>query len=74
MSRRALKTPNPRILFGFARDLAMAINGLLASPSSLKAMGACARQRVREHFSWRSIARQTLDFYQRLVAISDGDK
>lgn len=57
----------PRDPARFARDLADAINDLLASPSSLKAMGVSARKRVREHFSWRSIARQTLDFYQRLV-------
>jgi glycogen synthase len=58
--------PEPRDPVRFARDLADAINDLLASPLSLKAMGVSARKRVREHFSWRSIARQTLDFYQRL--------
>jgi starch synthase len=58
--------PEPKDATGFARDLATAINDLLVSPSSLKAMGVKARQRVKEHFSWTSIARQTLDFYQRL--------
>lgn len=58
--------PEPRDPVRFARDLADAINDLLASPLSLKAMGTSARRRVRERFSWRSIARQTLDFYQRL--------
>jgi glycosyltransferase involved in cell wall biosynthesis len=26
-------------------------------------MGAAARRRVEEHFSWPSIARRTLDYY-----------
>jgi starch synthase len=60
------ENPEPKDPIGFARDLADAINGLLASPSSLKVMGAYARKRVKEHFSWTSNARQTLDFYQRL--------
>jgi starch synthase len=58
--------PEPKDPLGFAHDLADAINDLLASPSSLKAMGACARKRVGDQFSWRTVARQTLDFYQRL--------
>jgi starch synthase len=60
------ENPEPKDTAGFAHDLASAINDLLASPSSLKTMGVQARKRVREHFSWRSVARQTLDFYQRL--------
>jgi starch synthase len=60
------ENPEPKDPVRFARDLAEVINTLLASPVSLKAMGAHARKRVREHFSWRSIARQTLDFYQRV--------
>ncbi len=60
------ENPEPKDPLGFARNLADAINDLLASPSSLKAMGVLSRKRVREHFSWRSIARQTLDFYQKV--------
>jgi glycosyltransferase involved in cell wall biosynthesis len=30
-------------------------------------MGAAARKRIEKKFSWNSIARQTLDFYQRLI-------
>jgi len=30
-------------------------------------MGTAARRRVVEHFSWRHIARLTLDFYRDLV-------
>jgi glycogen synthase len=50
----------------FPRDLAAAINRLLDSPESLKIMGRNARRRVEQHFSWSSIARQTLDFYKEL--------
>jgi len=58
--------PEPKDPFRFALDLADAINNLLLSPTSLKAMGVSARKRVREQFSWKSIARQTLDFYQKV--------
>jgi glycosyltransferase involved in cell wall biosynthesis len=30
-------------------------------------MGAAARKRIEKHFSWTSIARQTVDFYQHLI-------
>jgi len=51
----------------FSRDLAAAVNKLVFSPEKLRTMGLKARQRVEERFSWVSIARQTLTFYQELV-------
>jgi glycosyltransferase involved in cell wall biosynthesis len=30
-------------------------------------MGAAARKRIEKQFSWTSIARQTVDFYQHLI-------
>jgi glycogen synthase len=51
----------------FARDLAEGVNSLFASPDRIKEMGAKSRQRVEKYFSWSSIARQTLEFYQELV-------
>jgi starch synthase len=51
----------------FSQDLAHAINQLLSSPDKIKRMGAKSRERVEKHFSWKSIARQTLNFYQALV-------
>jgi starch synthase len=51
----------------FARDLADAINSLLADPGRLRAMGSRSRERVEHFFSWKSIARWTLDFYWDLV-------
>jgi starch synthase len=52
----------------FSRDLAAAINQLLASPETLKVMGAESRKRVEQHFSWENIARQTLDYYREVIA------
>ncbi len=51
----------------FSRDLAAAINHLFRSPEAAEAMGLKARERVEKHFSWESVARQTLDFYRRLT-------
>ncbi len=50
---------------GFAQDLAAAIDTLMKSPDRRIDMGAAARQRVDERFSWRSIARQTLEIYEQ---------
>jgi glycogen synthase len=51
----------------YAADLAAAINTLVRSPEKRSEMGAAARKRIEKKFSWNSIARQTLDFYQRLI-------
>ena len=51
----------------FARDLAAAVNTLIADPSRREAMALRARERVEREFSWRSIARKTLDFYEELI-------
>ncbi|NLT67963.1 MAG: glycogen synthase [Acidobacteria bacterium] len=52
----------------FSRDLASAIDSLLASPERLAAMGRKSRERVKRYFSWQSIARQTWEFYRRLAS------
>ena len=52
---------------GFARRLANGVNTLMADPDRRAAMGAAARTRVEEKFSWRAIAEQTLGFYKTLV-------
>jgi starch synthase len=51
----------------FSRDLAAAVNQLLASPEKLKSMGLESRKRVEEHFSWKNIARQTLEYYREVT-------
>lgn len=52
----------------YARNLAHDVNSLLESPTTLEEMGRLARRRAEEHFSWTSIARQTLEFYGSLPA------
>jgi starch synthase len=51
----------------FSRDLASAIDSLLKAPEKIADMGKKARQRVEKLFSWKSVARQTLDFYRELL-------
>ncbi|HKL01643.1 MAG TPA: glycogen synthase [Desulfotignum sp.] len=51
----------------YAADLAAAVNALLRSAEKRAQMGAAARKRIEQQFSWTSIARQTLDFYQHLI-------
>ena len=51
----------------FSRDLASAVNVLLDDPALRATMGRKARQRVEDQFSWTSIARQTLQFYEELI-------
>jgi glycogen synthase len=50
----------------FAKDLANAVNDLIASPEKRKAMGIRARERVKERFSWKAVAEKTLEFYTHL--------
>jgi starch synthase len=52
----------------FSRDLATGVNTLLQDPALRAAMGRQARSRVEEQFSWTSIARQTLAFYDDVIA------
>lgn len=58
----------PRHLEQFARDLAAAVNILLDDAELRASMGRKARARVEHHFGWASIARQTVEFYEHLVA------
>jgi len=51
----------------FSRDLAEAIKRLMHSPEKLDSMAANARKRVEKYFSWKTIARQTLAYYQEVV-------
>lgn len=51
----------------FARDLARAINALLADPELGRRMGVNGRRRVEDRFSWRAVAEETLALYQTLL-------
>jgi glycogen synthase len=57
----------PRDPEGFERDLAAAINSLMADPVRREAMGKAGRQRAVEHFGWDAIARRTVALYKSLV-------
>ncbi len=48
--------------------LRSALMALLEDPSALDAMGAAARAARTGEYSWASVARRTLDLYERLRA------
>ncbi len=52
----------------FARDLANAINLLMADPEKRRRMALAGRQRAVERFSWASIAQRTKALYESLLA------
>ncbi|AKA96394.1 glycogen synthase [Corynebacterium ulcerans] len=51
---------------GFERDLAHAVNELIARPHLVQAYGSIGRTRAVNDFSWASIAQQTIDVYRSL--------
>lgn len=51
---------------GFERDLAHAVNELIARPHLVEAYGSIGRTRAVNDFSWASIAQQTIDVYRSL--------
>jgi alpha-maltose-1-phosphate synthase len=57
----------PRDPAAFSRDLADAVNRLIADPDRRAAMGTAARQRVLDRFSWRRIAELTQEFYSEIL-------
>jgi starch synthase len=50
----------------FVSDFSAALNQMLAS-SQLREFGEAGRKRVEQHFSWASIAEQTLSVYRRAI-------
>ena len=57
----------PRHPEQFSKDLAGAVNTLLADVNLRMTMARNARARVEQQFSWESVARQTLDYYAAVV-------
>ncbi|WP_092147810.1 glycogen synthase [Corynebacterium mycetoides] len=51
----------------FERSLAEAVNAVAADPERARRMGAAGLERVKEHFTWDTIARQTVDIYKSLI-------
>jgi glycosyltransferase involved in cell wall biosynthesis len=64
----------PRHPEQFSKDLADAVNRLLADSALRETMGRMARRRVEEQFSWTSIARQTLAFYSDVIKTRTADR
>ena len=58
----------PRDPEKFARDLAGAINSLMAQPELRMRFGRAGRKRAEEKFSWSAIAQQTRKLYLQLLA------
>jgi starch synthase len=52
----------------FSQDLAARITDLLNDPARARALGEAGRKRVEDHFSWTSIAAQTIQLYESLIA------
>lgn len=52
---------------GFSRDLARGINRIARDPALARRMGEAGRRRAEDHFSWRAIARKTLNLYEALL-------
>jgi glycogen synthase len=51
----------------FSRDLAAAINELMADPEKRVEFGKAGRQRAEALFGWDAIAKKTVELYQSLV-------
>jgi starch synthase len=62
----------PRDPEDFERNLAAAINELMADPARREAMGEAGRKRAVEHFGWDAIARRTVALYEGVANISAG--
>ena len=61
-------TGTPRHPDTFVANLAAALTALADDPARARAMGAAARRRVEEHFSWDSVAVRTREIYARVLA------
>ena len=53
---------------GEAEPLAKAIRTLLEDPERCRTMGEAGARRIRERFSWRRTAEETLAFYEEVLA------
>jgi glycogen synthase len=65
---------NPADPHAFQEDFARKVNKLLADESLATQMGKAGRDRVLEKFSWESIARSTLHYYQEVIARFEKEK
>jgi starch synthase len=52
----------------FERDLATALNEIVADPARARQMGRAGRQRAAREFGWDAVAARTLDIYGSLIS------
>jgi starch synthase len=52
----------------FVGDFAARVNELIDDPQRAAELGRAGRRRAVEHFSWRTIAEQTVDLYRSLLS------
>ncbi|MGB2919860.1 MAG: glycogen synthase [Mycobacterium sp.] len=57
---------DPNDTAGFERELAYAVNSLVAEPQKARQFGVAGRQRCIDEFSWAQIAEQTVAIYRML--------
>ena len=65
---------NPVDALKFSKDLAEAINRVFRDKALRKSMGTKSRTRAMEVFSWTSIAKQTYNLYQKVLADTCAEK
>lgn len=59
---------SPNDTEAFERELASAVNALVADPDRARQYGLAGRQRCIDEFSWAQIAEQTLEIYRKVSA------
>jgi starch synthase len=59
---------SPRDPARFAHDLATRINDLVQDPAKGRRFGQAGRKRAIEHFSWTTIAAETVRLYEQLLS------
>ncbi len=60
-------TFSPKEPQAFSHGLAAGINRIAGDPALAKRMGEAGRRRAEEQFSWRAIAKKTLELYEALA-------
>ncbi|MFO8063043.1 MAG: glycogen synthase [Spirochaetota bacterium] len=61
------RTFSPKDPECFSKELARSINTIAGDSSLARRMGRAGRKRAEKHFSWRAIAKKTLELYEFLI-------
>jgi glycogen synthase len=64
VSEKIFEPADPK---AFQTDFANKLNKILENPELAKKMGEVSRKRAIDVFSWKTIAKQTFDFYQECI-------